>query len=100
MPAATAETGGAKKAQLPLRRLLLYEIVVQIRAPLTAVVAVVLVEPLILWIVAWWHAVVSAKLDALIREERPDHLLVGDPLAHRVVSLGGARLAAAYRRLF
>jgi glycosyltransferase involved in cell wall biosynthesis len=39
-------------------------------------------------------------LDALIREERPDHLLVGDPLAHRVVSLRRARLAAAYRPLF
>jgi glycosyltransferase involved in cell wall biosynthesis len=40
------------------------------------------------------------ELEAVIREERPDRLLIGDPLAHRVISLRGSRVSRPYRPLF
>lgn len=39
-------------------------------------------------------------LEAVLREERPDHVLIGDPLGHRVVSLRGSWLSLPYRPLF
>ncbi len=39
-------------------------------------------------------------LRTVIQQERPDHVLVGDPLGHRVVALRGSRLSLPYRPLF
>lgn len=39
-------------------------------------------------------------LDRTVRSESPDHILVGDPLSHRVISLRGSRPSVPYRPLF